>query len=178
MFAFFYFVLVVRTLDSRQNVGAREDLCLHCIRLAVEILPLPNSKEYVQDLLDSRGEMYFECVKSGTRKNIASFFEGLTTSPLKNQLAWARLGNIAGPSEVAPQVIRGILDDFRWVPAWVSLYTHFVAPFIMVLHAVFDDNTDFRSLPIDEVRRRIDETLEKAAKSREDHKGNAAADLP
>lgn len=163
VFAFFYFVLVVRTLDSRQDVDAREDLCLHCIHLAVDILPPLNGKEYVQDLLDSRGEMYFECVKSGTRKNVASFFE-TWTSPLKNQLAWAREGRIAGSSEVIPQVISGFLDDFHWAQAWVSLYARFVAPFIMVLHAVLDDNADFRLLPIDEVRRRIDRALAEAAK--------------
>lgn len=160
--AFFLFVLAVRTQSTKQDSSAMDDLCLRCAELATGSLTALGSREHVRALLDSRVDMYIESVNRGERKNIVSFFY-THWSPLKNQLALAREGNITGPADVAPIVVSGILDDFRRWPGWPALYTHFVVPFMMVLSAVLEDNTDYRLLPVSEIKRRIGHALEKAA---------------
>jgi len=152
--AFFLFVLQVRAQATKQDIRAMEDLYLRCAGLAAGALTTLGNREYVRDLLDDRVERYFKSAQTGNRKNIASFFQ-TPWSPLKNQLAWARHGNVTEPAGAIPMVNDGIVDSLRREPVWIALYTHFVAPFMMVLNAVLDDNADYRLLPLSEVQGRI-----------------------
>jgi len=167
--AFFLFVLRITMMSTQQSEAAQARLFLQCATSTARYFSSLGSPRYVEALLRSRGEEYLEFIRGvkgdGLTRAVAQFFlSAVGGSPFHNHLRLARAGQVTPPGATPPLSFE---NPLQWMahPDYMTVqYVNYVTPFIMVVRAICEGNSDLRRLPISEVDRRLESALCEASR--------------